>query len=199
MTVFLDDHGARSVFRGLVLSVVALAACVTAAQEGPQTPHSALPEWWVAHVDFMTRHGGTWVAPNPANDSDPQQPDAYVMEWRAAHGGHVLIGRLYGVENGEEIAEYWTYREFWHPGERRAIIEQWGGGGTYGVGSSSWEDDRGVLDQTFWLPDGRHWREGHRNEERGDTYVTRSFDIDANGSWIDSSTFTWRRQIEQAH
>lgn len=193
MTDFFDHRGVQFMFRGLVLTVVALAACVTTSAADPQAPPSTLPEWWIAHVEFMTRDGGIWVAPNPANDSDPRQPDAYAMEWRAAYGGHVLIGRLYGVENGEEIAEYWTYREFWHPGERRAVIEQWGGAGTYGVGSSSWEGDHGVLDQTFWLPDGRHWREGHRNEERGDTYVTQSFDIDASGTWMPSSTFTWRR------
>ena len=190
--------------RSLIIAAAALLAGCAATPVEAQAPQrgveQTLPEWWVAHVDFMSRDGGVWIAPNPANESDPNQPDAYAMEWRPAYDNHVLIGRLYGIENGEEIAEYWTYREFWHPGEHRALIHQWGGAGTYGVGESSWDTQAGVgvLDQTFWLPDGRHWREGHRNQEQGDIYVTNSFDITADGDWAPSSSFTWRRQPSTA-
>lgn len=178
------------------LAILALAGsigCATAApQQAPAAP--ALPSWWLAHVEFMTRDGGTWVTPNPANEKDASQPDAYAMEWRAASENHLLTGRLYGVEAGAEVAEYWTFREFWHPGERRAIAEQWGSAGAYGAGESSWHNGEGVLDQTFWLPDGRSWREGHRNQEQGDVYITRTYDISASGEWSSSSSFVWRRQ-----
>jgi hypothetical protein len=115
------------------------------------------------------------------------------MEWRVANEGHGLIGRLYGVEAGAEIAEYWTFREFWHPGERRAILEQWGGSGVYGVGEATMDANRGSVAQTFWLPDGRSWREGHRTFEDGDTYVTEQFDIDAQDNWTPTGRYTWRR------
>jgi hypothetical protein len=141
----------------------------------------------------MSRGGGTWIAPNPGNASDPSQPDEYAMEWRVANEGHGLIGRLYGVEAGAEIAEYWTFREFWHPGERRAILEQWGGPGVYGVGETTMDANRGSVAQTFWLPDGRSWREGHRTFEDGDTYVTEQFDIDAQDNWTPTGRYTWRR------
>jgi len=152
-----------------------------------------MPAWWTAHVDFMSRGGGIWRAPNPGNEQDPTQPDAFEMEWRAANDGHVLIGRLYGVENGVPQADYWHFREFWHPGERRAILEQWGGPGVYGVGETRIEANHGVVDQTFWLPDGRDWKEGHRTIEDGDTYVTNQFDIDEAGVWTPNGSYTWRR------
>lgn len=173
----------------LVLATAfALLAAPAQAQSGP-----TLPDWWVAHVDFMSRDGGTWVAPNPANESDPSQPDAFGMEWRASNQNHVLTGRLYAIENGQAQPDFWTYREFWHPGERRALLEQWGGPGVYGVGEARLEDNRGRVEQTFWLPDGRSWKEGHRTVEEGDVYVTDSFDIDADGNWTPNGSYTWAR------
>ncbi len=175
----------------LVFSFV-VAACATSV-EAQQAPAHTMPDWWVAHVDFMSRDGGVWIAPNPGNEANPEQPDAFGMHWRADNGGHVLIGRLYGIENGEETQEYWTFREFWHPGERRVILEQWGGAGVYGVGETKMEGNRGTVEQTFWLPDGRDWKEGHRTIEDGDAYVTDQFDIDAEGNWTPNGSYTWRR------
>lgn len=178
----------------LLAAALALAGCVTPGAPPPQAAPAAavLPQWWADHVAFISRDGGTWVTPNPT--ADPNAPDAFGMEWRASNEGRVLTGRLYGLRDGREIAEYWTFREFWHPGEARAIVQQWGGPGVYGVGESRWEDGEGVLDQTFWLPDGRSWREGHRNRERGDEYETNAFDIDAQGAWTLTDARVWRRQ-----
>ncbi len=177
----------------VTLLVFVLAACVS--PSAAQTSQaSGLPAWWTAHVDFMSRDGGTWVAPNPANDSDPAQPDAFGMEWRAVNEGYGLIGRLYGIEAGVETTEFWTYREFWHPGERRAILQQWGGPGVYGVGATGGETRYDRLEQTFWLADGRSWRDGHRTAEEGDIYVTHQFNIDEQDNWTPNGSYTWRRQ-----
>lgn len=169
----------------------ALIACATPVEAQQQ---GALPGWWTVHVDFMSRDGGTWVAPNPANESDPGQPDAFGMQWRAVSGGHALVGRLYGIEAGAETTEFWTYREFWHPGERRAILQQWGFSGVYGVGETGGETAHDQLEQTFWLPDGRSWRDGHRVVEDGDTYVTHQFNIDDANNWTPNGSYTWTRQ-----
>lgn len=177
----------------LFIAAYCVAAC--AAPSAAQAPAaSALPDWWRSHVEFVSRDGGVWVSPNPPGENDPNQPDAYAMEWRAAYDGHVLIGRLYGLEGGAEVGDYWTFREFWHPGERRAIVQQWGGPGIFGAGESRWENGEGVLEQTFWLPDGRSWREGHRNRENGDEYVTHAFDINEAGEWISKDPRVWRRR-----
>lgn len=181
--------------RGLLIAFIfALSGCLH--EPAPlQTPSTGEPpDWWGRHVWYMSRDGGVWVTQNPAGANDPTTPDAYAMEWRAVNEGRGLVGRLYGIEAGREATEYWTFREFWHPGERRALIEQWGGPGVYGVGESRWENDEGVLEQTFWLPDGRSWREGHRNRETGELYVTQAFDISESGEWTPSDSREWRRQ-----
>jgi len=184
----------RTAIRTLLAAAAILAGGPALGQTTPAQPNS-LPDWWKAHVDFMSRDGGTWIAPNPANDKDPSQPDAFGMEWRASNDGHLLSGRLYAIEGGQAQPDFWTYREFWHPGERKAVLEQWGGPGVYGVGETTAPErpDHGYVEQTFWLPDGRSWREGHRNREEGDTYVTDSFDIEADGSWKPNGSFTWTR------
>lgn len=174
------------------LAALALAPTGATAQENAA---GAPPAWWTAHVEFMSRDGGVWLTPNPAGENDPNVPDAFGMDWRAVNNGYGLVGRLYGVEAGRETTEFWTFREFWHPGERRAVLQQWGGPGVYGVGeTTSPAPNRGEIDQTFWLPDGRRWREGHRNQENGDVYVTEAFDITADGQWTLTNTNTWRRQ-----
>jgi len=107
----------------------------------------------------------------------------------------VGTGRLYGIEEGNETDVYWTYAEFWHPGTRKAVLEQWGGDGRYGLGeTTSPGENCGQVDQFFWLPDGRSWHEGHRTVEDGDIYITDTFDIDANDVWTQSGSFTWHRE-----
>jgi hypothetical protein len=181
---------------GLALLTLGLLACASPPVAAQPT---GLPNWWSAHVAFMSRDGGVWITPNPAGEDDPNAPDAYGMEWRAVAEGHGLVGRLYGVEAGREIAEYWTFREFWHPGERRVLAQQWGATGAYGVGeTTSTGPDRGEIDQTFWLADGRswRWREGHRTREDDDVYVTEVYDISADGVWTLRNSNTWARVRE---
>jgi hypothetical protein len=177
----------------LVTAIALLWTCFAPAIARAQAP--TLPDWWLAHVEFMTHGGGVWTASNPAGLNDPNAPDAFGMEWRQANDHHVLIGRLYGIEGGRAGTEYWTFREFYHPGERRVVIEQWGGPGIFGRGeTSSQGENQGHVEVTFWLPDGRSWREGHRNIELGDTYVTDSFDIDDNDAWTANGHYVWQRQ-----
>lgn len=177
-----------------LLLAVALTLSACASPSAAQTDGGAAPAWWREHVDFMSRDGGVWVAPNPANAGDPSQPDAFGMHWQAVNEGYGLVGRLYGIEAGQETTEFWTYREFWHPGERRAILQQWGGPGVYGVGETGAETRHAQLEQTFWLADGRSWRDGHRTVEDGDTYITHQFNIDEHGAWTPNGSYTWTRQ-----
>lgn len=178
----------RAGLAGLVMAVtVALAGSAESARADP-------PAWWPAHVEFMTRGGGTWETPAPAPANGAQAPDAYGMQWKPVNDGAGLVGRLYGVRAGRETDEYWTFREFYHPGRGVVIIEQWGGSGVYGLGETTAPSaNRGETDQTFWLPDGRAWREGHRTIEDGERYHTEVFDIDADGTWTRRDGNVWQR------
>lgn len=173
---------------------VGLSWSASAQSQTTPPPAAEAPEWWSDHVDYMSANGGRWVAPNPAGLDDPETPDAYGMTWVADDDGYLLIGRLYGLEDGVETQEFWTFREFWHPGERRVAVQQWGDAGIFGDGyTTSSASGQTETDQTFWLSDGRSWREGHRAIEGEDAYVTESFQISADGVWTSSSKFTWRR------
>jgi hypothetical protein len=179
---------------GLLAGVVAALTLALA----PPAESAEPPGWWPAHVEFMTRGSGAWETPNPAAASDPEAPQAYGMQWERVNDGAGLTGRLYGVRNGEETGEFWTFREFYHPGRGVVVIEQWGGPGVYGFGETTAPGpDRGETDQTFWLPDGRSWREGHRTVEDGDLYHTDVFDIDADGNWTQRDRNVWRRVTRQ--
>lgn len=176
-----------------LLFAIALGACASASGAASAQPAAGPPSWWADHVGFMTRDGGRWLTPNPDAGGEGQ-PESFGLEWRATGGGAAMSGRLFGVKDGREIAEYWTFREFWHPGEQRVILQQWGATGAYGAGVATRSDENSdQVEQTFWLPDGRSWRDGHRTEENGDEYVTHSFDIDAAGVWTPRRTFLWRR------
>jgi hypothetical protein len=48
--------------------------------------------------------------------------------------------------------------------------------------------------QTFFDPSGGASRTGHRSELTGDTHITRSFDVGADGAWTPRRTYTWRRR-----
>jgi len=178
----------------LVSLVLLFTAAIGATARAQPAPPSPLQHWWVEHVAYMGRGSGVWITPNPQAHTDASAPDAFRMEWRAVSEGYGLVGRLYGVESGQETAEYWTFREFWHPGERRVVIEQWAGPGVYGRGETrSLTPARGEIDQTFWLPDGRGWREGHRTVEGEGGYLTEVYDIGGDGVWTLRASSLWRR------
>jgi hypothetical protein len=153
------------------------------------------PTWWADHVDFMTRNGGRWRTPNPAASGDASLPEAFGMTWLAVNNRLGMTGRLYGLRGNDEGEEYWTLREFIHPGRKVVILEQWGGPGVYGQGETrSTRVGATETDQMFWLPDGRSWREGHRAVETGDIYRTAVFDIDTTGTWTSRTSNDWVRQ-----
>lgn len=178
---------------------IALFMAVPPGASGAQEPATRGHDWWADHVAFISRDGGVWETPNPAAASDPTAPDAFGLAWRAVDNGQGLVGRLYGVEAGRETVEFWTFRAFRHPGKGVVVLEQWGPGGMYGVGEiTSPEAGRTVVEQTFWLPDGRSWREGHRAEDSGDRHETEVFDIGADGVWTAKAENVWRRAAAHA-
>ena len=181
----------------IAAALVAIGALACASGSAPAPESSGPPDRWADHVRFMSGDGGMWVTANPKATDEPDSPDAFGMTWVAASEGRLLVGRLFGLKNGREVAEYWTFREYWHPGERRVVVQQWSSWGAYGEGeTTSLGSDRWQLDQTFWLADGRGWREGHRTVENGDEYVTDVFDIDAIGNWSPRDGNVWRRVRE---
>ncbi len=181
--------GSMTTIRQLIALTV---LCIAVA--APALAQDELPSWWQDHVYFMSHEGGTWRAANRDVTEDPRSPDHFEMVWTRVNDGYGLRGRLYGLRDGENVGEYWTFAEFWHPGEARAILEQWSARGAYGIGElGSVGEHRYELAQTFWTRAGQASQSGHRTFEDGDTYNTDTFAIDGDGNWEQSGGLVWTR------
>ena len=178
----------------LVSVAFPLAPLPAAVQEAqPAQPASTIPDWFLADIAAMTRDGGRWIADN-ANPDEPYRQ--WGLEWRASPDGKSMSGRLFGMRDGADEVDLWHFRQFWHPGERRAYVMQWGGDGMYGVGEiTRTGDGSGMLEQTFWLADGRTFSVGHMFRTQGDERETEQYDIlPGQSAWRLNHRLTWRRQ-----
>ena len=63
----------------LIAALAALAFGSVAAAQDEAPTGAAVPDWYVEHVDYMTRDGGRWVADNSEYRSDEETADAYVI------------------------------------------------------------------------------------------------------------------------
>lgn len=157
----------------------------------PPAP-AAPPAWFLAHIEFLTQ--GRWITNNEDYKSDNEPFDEYGMEYEAGLGGQRVRGRLFGLVDGKEVATFWEFLTVWHPAENRVLAFQFGADGTYATGTVvATGEHTHRTEQTFWRPDGSSWRSGHENEEASDgSFITRSFDIEADGSWTAKRVYTWR-------
>ncbi|HXV62851.1 MAG TPA: hypothetical protein VEK15_19285 [Vicinamibacteria bacterium] len=151
------------------------------------------PDWVVANWKNLI---GVWIADNSAYKTEEASMDSFGLEWTWGIGNQSLVGRLYGIKDGEEVATFWEFREFWHPGEQRLLTTQFGRDGTYGAGPHHQNADGSTeMLQTFYdAATGRATRVGHRAVLKADEHTTQSFDVDESGTWKERRTYIWRRQ-----
>ena len=170
---------------------VLLFTSLTLASQGARAEPA--PEWVVENWTGLV---GTWVADNSAYKTTDAAMDAFGLEWSWGLNQKSLVGRLYGIKDGKEVATFWELREFWHPGKGELLTEQFGGNGAYGVGPHRETGDGSTeMLQVFYDPStGRENRVGHRAVLDGDEHTTTSFDVDDDGTWTERRTYVWRRQ-----
>ncbi len=151
-----------------------------------------MPAWAKAEMQRMV---GTWLADNSAYQSTDEPIDAYGMEWQWGIGEQSLTGRLYGLRDGAEIGTFWEFRQFWHPGENQLLLYQFGANGTVGWGPlRQTAEKENEMIQTFVGPDGHSSQVGHRTVfTSADEHVGSSFTVDADGTWTENRSYTWRR------
>lgn len=156
----------------------------------------APPKWYLEEIAMLTAGSGRWEADNGEYQGDEEPYDTYVTEWIPAFGGTVMRGRLFGKVDGKESVDFWEFRLYWHPGEQRAVMEQFGWGGTVGIGTSWHENDEVRSDQVFYGADGSANRTGHVSHfPDSRTHVTASFGIDGD-EWTPQREYTWHRVDE---
>ncbi|MHA7871686.1 MAG: hypothetical protein ACX939_04985 [Hyphococcus sp.] len=175
----------------IVCTLFLISAPTASSAETPATP----PQWYLDDIAFLTRDGGRWIASNADYKSDNEKIDAFVLEWTQGYA-QSMTGRLYGVVDGETTRDFWRFRQYWHPGEGNAVLEQFGAGGAVGVGVIWQEGEMMKSLQTFYAPDGGVREAGHitRNPDT-ETHVTESFDI-IDGDWRPRRSYTWKRDVD---
>lgn len=161
-----------------------------------ERPPAAPPQWFLDHVERMTAGTGTWIAANPEDQRGAAAShDAYGQQWEAGIGGKSLKGRLYALEDGEEVGTFWEFRTYWHPGQRRIIVEQFHPSGSYGVGEViRTESGRERTDQTFWWVTGAVTRGGHEAWFEDGDHMTQSYSVDSEGVWHELRFYRWEPQ-----
>lgn len=177
-----------------LFSLIFLLFAITApalAQKIAEAPQSA-PQWFLDDNEFLTRDGGRWIASNADYQNENEPMEAFVMEWEAGYANSIT-GRLYGLIDGEPTQDFWRFRQYWHPGKGKAVLEQFGIGGAFGIGSL-WPDDvSNKLLQTFYAPGGDAAEQGHKaTNPDADTHVTTSYDV-VGDEWTERRSYTWKR------
>lgn len=167
---------------------LALIPAVTGIAEPPEPP-----AWFTDHIRFMA--GGTWLTDNEPYMGDDEPSVTYGTEWTLGIGDSHLRGRLFGVgaDGGQTV--FWEYQVFWHPGERTAMMLQFGAGGAIGIGPL-WRQKDGTIrsEMTFHYPGGVTMRIAHDLvESPPGTHITRSFHWN-DGEWKPQRTYSWERQ-----
>ena len=79
--------------------------------------------------------GGSWLADNSNFKNENEPFDAYGTEWEWGIGKMSMQEESFvAVKDGNEDATFWEYLVFWNPNEKKAVFQQFGGGGIVGVG-----------------------------------------------------------------
>ena len=160
---------------------------------GIATAADSAPAWFRRHLENLTSGSGRWTADNSAFRSQGEPWDAYGLEWTWGLGRQSVKGRLYAIKDGKEVGSFFEYRLLWHPGERKAMLFQYGSDGTYGLGVIEPDGANGTaVEQTFYQPDGGTTRVKHTDRHIGEVRVVRSFDW-VNGAWHPRRVYHWKR------
>lgn len=154
-----------------------------------------IPSWLRNHMSFLARDGGRWITDNSGYRAEGEPFDGYGIEWRWGLGELSLTGRLFGLQDGEEQGTFWEFRTVWHPGLGQAMAYQFGASGVVGEGIIEHTGaGQTRMTQTFHGIDGSSFTVGHESEDAPDgTHITKSFDIQPDGSWKPRRTYVWRR------
>lgn len=174
----------------ILLGMSILAPAASAADPEPVR----VPEWFIKEIATLTAGNGRWITDNAQYQGESEPYDAYGVEWKASFDGLSVRGRLFGMKDGEEVADFWEFRQYWHPGRKEAVVEQFGWRGAVGIGTAYPDGDKLKADQTFWFANGTVDRTGHESWFANETtHVTHSFDIEGD-AWIPRRQYTWHRE-----
>jgi hypothetical protein len=173
-------------------TIVVIVALLSLGWAGPAHAQQAgIPDSVLAHMEQTV---GFWLTDNSAYQNEDEPFDHYALEWKWGAGRKSLVGRLYALTAGEESGTFWDFRQFWHPGERAVIVQQYGWDGTFGTGPVTWiEPGVSELIQIFYTPDGASNKNRHVTRETATEHDGGSFDW-VDGQWQARRSYVWKKQ-----
>lgn len=177
-----------------IAALAALAASITIAPVAAQAPEP----WFTDELQRLATGADAWWVADNAAFVGPDEPFVrYATRWITADGGRTLTGELVGIDSTGRRQSFWTYRMYWHPGDRQGHLMQTSAWGAYATGpmrvDSSGTTPVLVNDQDFWQPDGSASRSRHRSWYEGDSvHVTESLQW-RDGAWQPGRTYRWRK------
>jgi hypothetical protein len=153
-----------------------------------------IPQWF---LDDLEANIGTWITDNAAYISENEPMTQYAVEWTWGIGKTSMEGRLFGYIKGEKTGDFWHFRQYWDNLKSEAVLVQFGGGGTQGVGPlNPLADGTMEVVQVFSLPDGRSWKTRHLSSFEGSDLRTTSFDL-VDEAWVERRTYIWKKQLKE--
>ena len=172
---------------GILMTALALASPGTS-----PAPAGDVPAWLREHMAAITGGTGTWRADNGSYRTEAEPFDAYLTEWRWGIGRRSMVGSLFGLQGERRVGPFWEYRLFWHPGEDRAVMQQWGADGTVGIGELHPTGAGHRSEETLHQPDGSRVHSRHESTVEGDRWATRTF-LREGDAWRDNRSYVWER------
>ena len=158
------------------------------------TIHATIPQWLIHSWEMRTQDGGSWVTTNTAYKRTEEPFDAYGLQWTYGLGEMHIKGELYGIQNGQKVASFWQFLEYWDPETGKARILQIGSDGTVGKGYFWRLDDGSIKEwQKFVQPGGGSFLAGHHLWLEQEQQHVQSFTI-VNEEWIKRRHYIWTRQ-----
>ncbi|MBZ0326016.1 MAG: hypothetical protein K8F54_00290 [Altibacter sp.] len=157
-----------------------------------QSQETGIAKWF---SEDLKANIGRWEADNSPYVSEEEPYETYVMEWSWGIGKTSIIGRLFGVKDGQETGDFWEYRQYWDNVKQAGMLLQFGQGGVIGIGKIQ-PMKNGSMEaiQTFSMPNGTTWITKHDLSLDESSLQTTSYDKDTEGNWIEKRTYTWVKQ-----
>ena len=152
-----------------------------------------IPDWYLQEIQS---EAGTWIADNRKYKSDQEPFEYYVIEWEYGINKKSLIGKMYGLRNGENSEPFWEFRKYWDGEKKIPIVMQFGGDGTIGIGELKRKNEKETeLLQVFTSPTGSQYRVGHRTLVIDSlSHVGSSFSVNEQNEWVENRSYTWTKK-----
>jgi len=150
-----------------------------------------IPNWFMQEMKSQV---GIWQTSNAEHQSAAEPFSDYLIEWSWGVGKTNLEGRLFGLKDGQETGNFWTFKQYWDATKNQARLLQFGYGGMVGDGHiQPYANNQIETIQTFSSPKTDTFIERHLNTYSDEGLTTASFQQDEEGNWQAKRSYLWQK------